>query len=85
MRSFFCCAYFFELGGVMSSFNNLIRLSVYDEQEQEIENQKQSDDFTEILPHPMVRQLKLYREAVLINGWHYYEYELAAMRQLFSQ
>jgi hypothetical protein len=32
----------------------------------------------------MIRQLKLYREVVLINGWHYNEYESAAMWNLYS-
>jgi hypothetical protein len=62
----------------------LIRLPVYNEQEQKTKNQEQSDDFTGILPHSMIRQFKLHRELVLINGWHSNEYESAAMWNLYS-
>jgi hypothetical protein len=32
----------------------------------------------------MIQQFRLYREVVLINGWHYNEYESAAMWNLYS-
>jgi Protein of unknown function (DUF2971) len=70
--------------GIMPQFNNLTRSVVYNEQEQDTKIQQQSDDFAEIPPHSMIRQFKLYRDAVLINGWHSNEYESAAMWHLYA-
>ena len=40
---------------------------------------------TKTMPEDLKRQFQIYREKVLINGWHCNEYESAAMWQLYSQ
>ena len=70
--------------GIMPQFNHLTRSVVYNEEEPETNSQKQPDDFAEIPLHSMIRQFKLYRDLVLINGWHSNEYESAAMWHLYS-
>ena len=70
--------------GIIPQFNNLTRSAVFDEEEQETKILKQSDDFPKIEPHSIRRQFELYRELVLINGWHSSEYESAAMWHLYA-
>lgn len=40
---------------------------------------------TKTMPENLKRQFQIYREIVLVNGWHCNEYESAAMWQLYSQ
>jgi Protein of unknown function (DUF2971) len=70
--------------GIIPQFNNLTMSAVYDEEEQETKIHKQSNDFAKIEPQSMRRQFELYRELVLINGWHSNEYESAAMWHLYA-
>jgi hypothetical protein len=75
--------------GLIPQFNNTIRCSESNKEEKEEEKQNfqsqdQSNRFLQRLPQTMLQQFQLYRELVLINPWHYNEYESAAMWNLYS-
>jgi hypothetical protein len=65
--------------GIMPQFNNLIRASGYREENQKSQSREQSSRYIQKLPQITIQQFQLYRELVLINPWHYNEYESAAM------
>jgi len=76
--------------GFIPKFNNIQRSSVYDKEEKEeaekqnFQSQYQSNQYIDKSPQTMLQQFQLYREQVLINPWHYNEYESAAMWNLYS-
>ncbi|HJU33856.1 MAG TPA: hypothetical protein VJ695_01915 [Nitrososphaera sp.] len=73
--------------GIVPKFNNnLIRSSAHKgkEQKRNSRGQEQFNHFIQALPKTKVQQFQLYRELVLINPWHYNEYESAAMWNLHS-
>ena len=70
--------------GIMPQFNNLIRSPGYSKEKQQSQSQEQSSRYIEKLPQITIQQFQLYRELVLINPWHYNEYESAAMWNLYS-
>ncbi len=76
--------------GLIPQFNNnMTRGPDYNEEEEEEEkqhfqSQDESKHFVQRLPQTMLQQFQLYRELVLINPWHYNEYESAAMWNLYS-
>ena len=70
--------------GIMPQFNNLIRSPGYSKVHQRSQSQEQSSQYIEKLPQITIQQFQLYRELVLINPWHYNEYESAAMWNLYS-
>jgi len=71
--------------GIIPQFNDVIRSSEYNKvQKQNFQSQDQSNHFIERLPQTMIQQFQLYRELILINPWHYNEYESAAMWNLYS-
>ncbi len=71
--------------GIMPQFNNLIRSPGYSkENQQQSHSQEQSNPNIQKLPQITIQQFQLYRELVLINPWHYNEYESAAMWNLYS-
>jgi hypothetical protein len=71
--------------GIMPQFNNLIRSPGYSkENQQQSQSQEQSSRYIQKLPQIMIQQFHLYRELVLVNPWHYNEYESAAMWNLYS-
>ena len=70
--------------GIMPEFNNLIRSPGYSKVHQQSQSQEQSSRYIEKLPQITIQQFQLYRELVLINPWHYNEYESAAMWNLYS-
>ncbi len=70
--------------GIMPQFNNLIRASGYREENQKSQSREQSSRYIQKLPQITIQQFQLYRELVLINPWHYNEYESAAMWNLYS-
>ena len=72
--------------GIIPQFNNVIRSSEYNrnEEKQAFQNQEQSNHSIQRLPQTMLQQFQLYRELILINPWHYNEYESAAMWNLYS-
>src|ERR687898_80213 len=72
--------------GIIPQFNNVIRSSEYNgnEEKQAFQNQEQSNHPIQRLPQTMLQQFQLYRELILINPWHYNEYESAAMWNLYS-
>jgi Protein of unknown function (DUF2971) len=72
--------------GIIPHFNTVIRSSEYNgkEEKQNFQNQEQSNHSIQRLPQTMLQQFQLYRELVLINPWHYNEYESAAMWNLYS-
>jgi hypothetical protein len=72
--------------GIIPHFNTVIRSSEYNgkEEKQNFQNQEQSNHSIQRLQQTMLQQFQLYRELVLINPWHYNEYESAAMWNLYS-
>jgi len=78
--------------GLIPQFNNnynRTRGSEYNKQGEEegsqnFQNQDQSNRFVQRLPQAMLQKFELYRELLLINPWHYNEYESAAMWNLYS-
>jgi hypothetical protein len=74
--------------GLIPQFNNTIGSSEFNKEEEEekqnFQSQEQSNRFLQRLPQTMLQQFQLYRELVLINPWHYNEYESAAMWNLYS-
>lgn len=76
--------------GFIPQFNNMTRSSEYNKEEKEeaekqnFQSLDQSNHFIERPPQTMLQQFQLYREQVLINPWHYNEYESAAMWNLYS-
>jgi hypothetical protein len=70
--------------GIMPQFNNFIRSSGSGEENQKSQSQDQSSQYIQKLPQFNIQQFQLYRELVLINPWHYNEYESAAMWNLYS-
>jgi hypothetical protein len=72
--------------GIIPQFNNVMISSEYDRMEEKKNSQSQEQSIHPIqrLPQTMLQQFQLYRELVLINPWHYNEYESAAMWNLYS-
>ncbi|MDQ4014686.1 MAG: DUF2971 domain-containing protein [Thermoproteota archaeon] len=70
--------------GIMPQFNNSILSTGYSKENQQPHSQEQSRRYIQKLPQIMIQQFQLYRELVLINPWHYNEYESAAMWNLYS-
>jgi hypothetical protein len=70
--------------GIMPQFNNLVRPTEYSKENQKTQNNEQSSRHIQKLPQITIQQFQLYRELVLINPWHYNEYESAAMWNLYS-
>jgi hypothetical protein len=71
--------------GLVPQFSsNMTRGSEQEEEEVNFQSQDQSNRFIHRLPQTMLQQFQLYRELVLINPWHYNEYESAAMWNLYS-
>ncbi len=71
--------------GLVPQFsNNMTRGSEQEEEEVNFQSQDQSNRFIHRLPQTMLQQFQLYRELILINPWHYNEYESAAMWNLYS-
>jgi Protein of unknown function (DUF2971) len=72
--------------GLVPQFSsNMTRGSEQEEEEElNFQSQDQSNRFIHRLPQTMLQQFQLYRELVLINPWHYNEYESAAMWNLYS-
>jgi hypothetical protein len=75
--------------GIIPQFNNMIRYK--DDKEEREQKQKQNFPNTHGINHvndtvaqTMVQQFQMYRQLVLINPWHYNEYESAAMWNLYS-
>lgn len=77
--------------GIIPQFNNMIRYK--DDKEEREQKQKQKQNFpnthginhvTDTVAQTMVQQFQMYRQLVLINPWHYNEYESAAMWNLYS-
>jgi len=76
-------------GIIPQSNNNTTKSSEYNkheevEERQNFQSHDQSNHFVQRLPQTMLQQFQLYRELVLINPWHYNEYESAAMWNLYS-
>ncbi len=78
--------------GIIPQFNNVLTSTIHaKERDREIEKEKQGphnpDKFNLVspsIPQKMIQQFQLYRDLVLINPWHYNEYESAAMWNLYS-
>jgi hypothetical protein len=76
--------------GFIPKSNIIQRSSEYDKEEKEeaerqnFQSQYQSNRSIDKPPQTMLQQFQLYREQVVINPWHYNEYESAAMWTLYS-
>ncbi len=72
--------------GIIPQFNNIVRSSEDngEKEKQYFQSQEKSNHVIRTLPQTMIQQFQLYRELVLINPWHYNEYESAAMWNLYS-
>jgi hypothetical protein len=75
--------------GIVPQFNHVMR-SMADrerqgqEQEQNLQNQYKINEVNQRIAKTMAEQFQRYRQLVLINPWHYNEYESAAMWNLYS-
>ena len=72
--------------GIIPKFNDLSSSSGHKEnyEKEHSQRQEQFNYFIQTLPQTKLQQFQLYRELVLINPWHYNEYESAAMWNLYS-
>ncbi|MFL6510680.1 MAG: DUF2971 domain-containing protein [Nitrososphaera sp.] len=76
--------------GIIPQFNNVLTSTIHAiEREKEKEKQgpynaDKHDLVSPSIPQTMIQQFRVYRELVLINPWHYNEYESAAMWNLYS-
>lgn len=75
--------------GIIPQFNNMIRYK--DDKEERQQKQKQNfpnhhgiKHVNDTVAQTLVQQFQMYRQLVLINPWHYNEYESAAMWNLYS-
>jgi hypothetical protein len=71
--------------GTVPKYNDLNRALVYEEQRNSFQSEEQFNQFIETMPLTMKSLFKAQREIILINSWHYNEYESAAMWDLYSQ
>jgi hypothetical protein len=73
--------------GIIPQFNNMIRYKddkEEREQKQNFPNRHGINHVNDTVAQTMVQQFQMYRQLVLINPWHYNEYESAAMWNLYS-
>ncbi len=76
--------------GMIPQFNNVLTSTIHAkerEKEKEKEGYRNTDKLnlvSPIIPEEMIQQFQVYRELILINPWHYNEYESAAMWNLYS-
>lgn len=71
-----------------NNVNNLKPSSAYEEERRRFPapaSRQPNRHPAKTVPEDLKRQFQIYREKVLINGWHCNEYESAAMWQLYSQ
>ena len=71
--------------GTLPKYNDLNRALVYEEQRNSFQSEEQFIRFIETMPSTMKSLFKALREIILINSWHYNEYESADMWDLYSQ
>jgi hypothetical protein len=71
--------------GTLPKYNDLNRALVYEEQRNSFQSEEQFIRFIETMPSTMKPLFKALREIILINSWHYNEYESADMWDLYSQ
>ncbi|MDQ3872130.1 MAG: hypothetical protein M3258_00780 [Thermoproteota archaeon] len=69
--------------GIIPQFNDFIKSPMHNKEEEAI-IQNKSNRFIATSPQSVIQQFRAYRELVLINSWHYNEYESAAMWHLYS-
>lgn len=73
--------------GIIPQFNNMIRYKddkEEREQKQNFPNHHGIKHVNDTVAQTLVQQFQMYRQLVLINPWHYNEYESAAMWNLYS-
>jgi len=74
--------------GIIPQFNNMIRYKEDKAEREQKQNFQNSyginQHVNETVAQTMVQQFQMYRQLVLINPWHYNEYESAAMWNLYS-
>jgi hypothetical protein len=71
--------------GTLPSNSNLSQRSADLSSRDEFEGKEQYIHFNKSMLDALRRRFQIYREIVLMNSWHYNEYESAAMWQLYSQ
>jgi hypothetical protein len=71
--------------GIIPQYSNAIRSSGNKEgQKQNFQGKYELNHLNHRVPQTMIEQFQMYRQLVLINPWHYNEYESAAMWHLYS-
>ncbi len=71
--------------GIIPQFNNMIRYKDdKEEQKQNLPNRHGNNHVNHTVAQTLAQQFQIYRQLVLINPWHYNEYESAAMWNLYS-
>jgi hypothetical protein len=71
--------------GIIPQHSNIIRSSGNNEgQKQNFQGRHEFNHVNHRVPQTMIEQFQMYRQLVLINPWHYNEYESAAMWHLYS-
>jgi hypothetical protein len=71
--------------GIIPQYSNMIRSSSNKEgQKQNFQGGYELNHLNHRVPQTMIEQFQMYRQLVLINPWHYNEYESAAMWHLYS-
>ena len=71
--------------GTVPKYNDFNRALVYEEQKNSFQSEEQFNRFIETIPSTMKSLFKDLSEIILINSWHYNEYESAAMWDIYSQ
>jgi hypothetical protein len=69
--------------GIIPQLNDFIKSPTYSGL-QEDNHQSTSEHSIDASAQSLIQQFRMYRELVLVNSWHYNEYESAAMWHLYS-
>jgi hypothetical protein len=71
--------------GINPQFNNMIKYKRdKEEQNQNFPSSDRINHVDQSVAQTMIQRFQMYRQLVLINPWHYNEYESAAMWNLYS-
>src|SRR5918992_1135514 len=71
--------------GINPQFNNMMKYKGdKEEQNQNFPNSHRINHVDQSVAQRMIQRFQVYRQLVLINPWHYNEYESAAMWNLYS-
>jgi hypothetical protein len=71
--------------GTIPKHNEVVRRTMYEQVKPEFESDEQFDSFIRSVPEIFGSILKQYRELMLINSWHFSDYESAALWELYGK